>query len=665
MNNIYIHLLLILTTLGTPLFVFAEDSPNNVPQKIYNITRQNFDLDYYINQSELWKQRLHSSQKDADAWLNYYTANKMIQLKGGPIAQTDLDQIAKEVQTTIPNSFEALYIQYWNAPNNRKKITDLEKAYQLRPDRYETYPEFIIHHEKSRKFNKIKEFCNKWIASGEYSSGILNWNYNVLMSLDKNAILLTFGDNDTHPIWLLQYTRNIRKDINILNVNMILDKEYQNTIFSELNIAEYAFSQSDFLTEQEYQRALIDHILIQRKEHSVYFGVGAPQQLIQPYESNLYLTGLSFKYSKKDIDNIAILKTNYEHLFMTDYLRVNLYHDISQSIVDLYNLNYLPSFLILRKHYESANNNQSLEQIEKLIIQVADAGGKGKAIRQYLGKSEEDAPLFETSVQISHRDIESMFTKASITVGGNQDIYPAITETSMEQYELFLTDLLKQKQYDKINICQIHPTDWKSYLPGNLKKLSDKELFNYGNPENKESPVQNISYEGANLYCQWLTQVYNNMDNRKKRFKKVLFRLPTEEEWLAATQNSDAPVDAPYSWFIYEENKEKRYKSPTNGRGCYLANFNVSTEPCNCPEDEKGFANDGLFFSGRVDSYFPNDLGLYNTIGNVAEMLAEEGKAKGGSWYHKPKESTRQATNTYAKPQPYIGFRVFMEVLEE
>ena len=33
-----------------------------------------------------------------------------------------------------------------------------------------------------------------------------------------------------------------------------------------------------------------------------------------------------------------------------------------------------------------------------------------------------------------------------------------------------------------------------------------------------------------------------------------------------------------------------------------------------------------------ASSYFPNDFGLYNTSGNVAEMLFEEGLAIGGGW---------------------------------
>lgn len=51
--------------------------------------------------------------------------------------------------------------------------------------------------------------------------------YNMLMSCDKNAILITYGDNDTYPLWYLQEIEGIRPDIRIINYNL-LGTDWQN-----------------------------------------------------------------------------------------------------------------------------------------------------------------------------------------------------------------------------------------------------------------------------------------------------------------------------------------------------------------------------------------------------------------------------------------------------
>jgi len=48
---------------------------------------------------------------------------------------------------------------------------------------------------------------------------------NTLVGLPENSIILTNGDNDTFPLWCLQYTENFRKDVSVLNIP-ILNSEW-------------------------------------------------------------------------------------------------------------------------------------------------------------------------------------------------------------------------------------------------------------------------------------------------------------------------------------------------------------------------------------------------------------------------------------------------------
>ncbi len=105
--------------------------------------------------------------------------------------------------------------------------------------------------------------------------------------------------------------------------------------------------------------------------HPVYIGLPAWKQL-KDYEDNLYIVGLALEYSKSNIDNIAQLRNNFENNYALDYLSNRFEYDMSASMVDRMNINYLPAIFKLYEHYKISGDLNKANKLKVLGLNIAE-----------------------------------------------------------------------------------------------------------------------------------------------------------------------------------------------------------------------------------------------------------------------------------------------------
>jgi formylglycine-generating enzyme required for sulfatase activity len=160
--------------------------------------------------------------------------------------------------------------------------------------------------------------------------------------------------------------------------------------------------------------------------------------------------------------------------------------------------------------------------------------------------------------------------------------------------------------------------------------------YYYRHPAYKNYPVVGISYEQALGYCKWRTEHVKTFLSIKKDFKNQNFeyRLPTKAEWEKLAETS--------SNFLRNNGK--------NEKGMYQLN-------CSYPDTINVKGPPYPDVTAPVKSYYKNYFGLYNMVGNVAEMVMEKGICKGGSWRNRIEECRVGKDTEYTKPTAWLGFR--------
>ena len=117
----------------------------------------------------------------------------------------------------------------------------------------------------------------------------------------------------------------------------------------------------------------------------------------------------------------------------------------------------------------------------------------------------------------------------------------------------------------------------------------------FSHPGFSQYPVVGVTWEQAYAFCQWRTDFFlshSTVDAQK-------YRLPTEAEWEYAARGGRRMATYPWGGNYARD-----------ARGCFLANFKPY---------RGSYMDDTGTSTMRVAQFRPNDFGLFDMAGNVAE----------------------------------------------
>lgn len=175
-------------------------------------------------------------------------------------------------------------------------------------------------------------------------------------------------------------------------------------------------------------------------------------------------------------------------------------------------------------------------------------------------------------------------------------------------------ELKRRSDFISVKRVNIYP-DTLSWIRDYTYAYNEPYMKMYfSHPGYGEYPVVGISWEQAQAFCHWRTYLFNSFQIANKGVRVQDYRLPTEAEWeYAARGGKDLSM---YPW---------GGNYVRTAKGCFLANF----------KPQRGnYTDDGYLIASKVASYPPNDFGLYDMAGNVAEWTSSAYHESNYSFVH-------------------------------
>ncbi len=198
------------------------------PEKIVSLRHVAYDSATYAKLAQLWE-KYYDAYPSEDAYANWMYAARYADSR-------DIESMLARGVEKYPANPVLLYLLGCTKNGGHdsqegrqllQKAAALDQTY-LDPW-YGLAVNYIIQGDRENADAALRHILN----GGDVEDVVMDLSYNMLASVDTNAILITNGDNDTFPGWILTRILRFRPDVNVVNRSLLNLDSYASSIERE------------------------------------------------------------------------------------------------------------------------------------------------------------------------------------------------------------------------------------------------------------------------------------------------------------------------------------------------------------------------------------------------------------------------------------------------
>lgn len=323
------------------------------------------------DQEAWWTARTESSPNNSASWLGLYKVVRYKDLREAGKNPSkkygeQLLSIEEKLNLIDPNSFECQLVSYENRFMSDEGFFYLNKAAKLRPENIEIQDDLAAQALFNNEFTDMRIHLQKLRNSEKFNDGLLEFHKALLKGLTKNSVIITHGYADTYALLILQQLDGIRKDVEVVSVDHLINDKYREKKLEILGVP----STTDIPSEPY----LAIELLRELSSREIFVATTFPEYWLKGHRNSLYFEGLAYRWSTiipfESFDPVAY----YESFVVPESIQIK--EDISR--------NYLPLLIQVRNITKITGRMSIAEKCESIIRGIASQSSKSALILQKL-----------------------------------------------------------------------------------------------------------------------------------------------------------------------------------------------------------------------------------------------------------------------------------------
>ena len=219
------------------------------------------------------------------------------------VDQRRLVELAMELNSTAPNSFEAHMANYYTQFPAPAAFDELERAADKGNAREELIAPRLVNAARKDDNAELTARAKDMKVRGRIAPPLYQVANDILASVEPGALLFAAGEMDAYPLWVEQYANGRSKDLFVADVRLLADPAYRALVWQHAKARGTVAAESGFIGA-----------LAAATSRPVYLSLALGADVMAPLKDRLYVTGLAMRLSSTPIDNLPLLEGRWDRL---------------------------------------------------------------------------------------------------------------------------------------------------------------------------------------------------------------------------------------------------------------------------------------------------------------------------------------------------------------